>query len=92
MQEQTPNLSEKQLPPPSFWHQHRSIYFILAIVGLVAIASGVLIAIKNFSTEQEVNSVQIPAECTSHGSALLCSRVRAGMSKTTPVSTYQFTK
>lgn len=71
-------------------HKHSHLYLALAIVGAIAIAGGVIIAIKNFNTEQDIASTQIPAECTSHsGSALACSRVRSGLKNSTskPAST-----
>lgn len=74
---------------PTTLHQHRTVYWIIAIVVMLAVSGGTLIAIKNFNTEQDVNSIQIPAECTNHGgSALACSAVRSGkkLAPTTPAS------
>jgi len=68
---------------PTGVHSHRAIYFILAIVAIVAVAAGLLITIKNFNTEQDTQSTVIPDACTSHGSALACSKARASTTQTT---------
>lgn len=74
---------QNMMPVQPASHKHSHLYLSLAIVGIVAIAGGVLIAIKNFNTEQDVNSTQIPSECTTKGgSALACSAAR--MHKTAP--------
>lgn len=83
---------EQNLQPsikPSPLHQQKAVYFVVAIIVILAVGGGVLISIKNFNTEQDVNSVQVPAECTSHGgNAMACSAARSGkkIATSTPVS------
>lgn len=70
--------------------KHRASYFILAIVIVAAVAAAILIAVKNFNTEQDINVTTSPDICANQTSALGCSRVRAGLptetSSTTPTN------
>jgi hypothetical protein len=73
-------------------HSHRLVYFILAIIIVLAAGAGLLIKIENFKTEEDINASTAPQAtdpCANGGAhtALECSRLRNKMATSTSDST-----